>query len=116
MLRALRRQLQARAGAHARSVIRQSPGPGAYDPGQLHRRHDRHHGDARSNPRRDRPMILGAHGGRASGWDRPADLEKDPALIPDPAPTEVPAELRKTIEEARSEEHTSELQSLRHLV
>ncbi|HXM86032.1 MAG TPA: NAD(P)H-dependent oxidoreductase subunit E [Solirubrobacteraceae bacterium] len=39
------------------------------------------------------------HGERASGWDRPADLEKDPALIPDPATTEVPAELRKTIEE-----------------
>ena len=37
---------------------------------------------------------------RASGWDRSADLDKDPALIPDPATTEVPAELRKTIEEA----------------
>jgi NADH-quinone oxidoreductase subunit E len=37
---------------------------------------------------------------RASGWDRPADLEKDPALIPDPATTAVPAELRKTIEGA----------------
>jgi NADH-quinone oxidoreductase subunit E len=37
---------------------------------------------------------------RASGWDRPADLDKDPALIPDPATTDVPAELRKTIEDA----------------
>jgi NADH-quinone oxidoreductase subunit E len=37
---------------------------------------------------------------RASGWDRPADLEKDPALIPDLATTEVPAELRKQIEDA----------------
>jgi NADH:ubiquinone oxidoreductase subunit E len=36
----------------------------------------------------------------ADGWDRPADLEKDPALIPDPASTDVPAELRKTIEDA----------------
>ncbi|HLB22326.1 MAG TPA: NAD(P)H-dependent oxidoreductase subunit E [Solirubrobacteraceae bacterium] len=37
---------------------------------------------------------------RASGWDRSTDPQKDPALIPDPATTEVPAELRKTIEEA----------------
>jgi NADH-quinone oxidoreductase subunit E len=36
----------------------------------------------------------------ASGWDRPADPEKDPALIPDPATTEVPAQLRETIEAA----------------
>jgi len=39
---------------------------------------------------------------RASGWDRPVDLEKDPALIPDAATTDVPDELRKTIEEAMS--------------
>ncbi len=38
--------------------------------------------------------------GRASGWDRPTDPEKDPALIPDAASTEVPGALRKTIEEA----------------
>jgi NADH-quinone oxidoreductase subunit F len=31
-------------------------------------------------------------------WDAPADLEKDPALIPDPATTPVPAELRSEIE------------------
>jgi NADH-quinone oxidoreductase subunit E len=37
---------------------------------------------------------------RASGWDRPTDPAKDPALIPDPARTEVPAELRETIEAA----------------
>jgi NADH-quinone oxidoreductase subunit E len=37
---------------------------------------------------------------QAPGWDQPADLEKDPALIPDPATTPVPAELRKTIEDA----------------
>jgi NADH:ubiquinone oxidoreductase subunit E len=37
---------------------------------------------------------------RASGWDRPSDPQKDPALIPDPARTEVPEELRKTIEAA----------------
>jgi NADH-quinone oxidoreductase subunit E len=37
---------------------------------------------------------------RVSGWDRPADPDKDPALIPDPATTEVPAKLRETIEAA----------------
>jgi NADH-quinone oxidoreductase subunit F len=34
----------------------------------------------------------------AGRWDAPADLEKDPALIPDPATTPVPAELRSEIE------------------
>jgi NADH-quinone oxidoreductase subunit E len=37
---------------------------------------------------------------QAPGWDQPADLEKDPALVPDPASTPVPAELRRTIEDA----------------
>jgi NADH-quinone oxidoreductase subunit E len=37
---------------------------------------------------------------RASGWDRPTDPNKDPAVIPDPAATPVPQELRKAIEEA----------------
>jgi NADH:ubiquinone oxidoreductase subunit E len=32
------------------------------------------------------------------GWDVPADLEKDPATIPDPATTLVPEELRREIE------------------
>src|SRR5271167_3555253 len=44
------------------------------------------------------PRLGGAE--PAPGWDQPADLEKDPALIPDPATTPVPAELRKTIEDA----------------
>jgi NADH-quinone oxidoreductase subunit E len=35
---------------------------------------------------------------QAPGWDRPADLEKDPAEIPDPAHTPVPTELRIRIE------------------
>jgi NADH:ubiquinone oxidoreductase subunit E len=34
----------------------------------------------------------------APGWDAPADLEKDPALIPDPETTPVPEELRREIE------------------
>jgi NADH-quinone oxidoreductase subunit E len=37
---------------------------------------------------------------QAPGWDQAADLEKDPALIPDPATTPVPAELRTAIEDA----------------
>ncbi len=52
---------------------------------------------------------------RASGWDRPADLEKDPALIPDPAKTDVPAELRKTIEDAMAlypERHSAAIPAL----
>jgi NADH-quinone oxidoreductase subunit E len=38
------------------------------------------------------------HGSRVPGWDRPADLEKDPATIPDPETTPVPEELRREIE------------------
>lgn len=38
------------------------------------------------------------HGSRVPGWDRPADLDKDPAGIPDPATTEVPDSLRQEIE------------------
>jgi len=34
----------------------------------------------------------------ARGWDVPADLDKDPATIPDPATTPVPEELRIEIE------------------
>jgi NADH-quinone oxidoreductase subunit E len=39
-----------------------------------------------------------AHGSRVPGWDEPADLEKDPAEIPDPATTPVPADLRAELE------------------
>jgi NADH:ubiquinone oxidoreductase subunit E len=41
-----------------------------------------------------------AHGSRVPGWDRAADLEKDPAVVPDPALLDVPAALRAEIEEA----------------
>jgi NADH:ubiquinone oxidoreductase subunit E len=37
-------------------------------------------------------------GSRTPGWDEPADLEKDPAEVPDPALVDVPAELRAEIE------------------
>jgi NADH:ubiquinone oxidoreductase subunit E len=39
-----------------------------------------------------------AHGSRVPGWDEPADLDKDPAEIPDPATTPVPQGLREEIE------------------
>jgi NADH-quinone oxidoreductase subunit E len=38
------------------------------------------------------------HGSRVPGWDEAADLTKDPAVVPDPATTPVPAELRAQIE------------------
>jgi len=40
------------------------------------------------------------HGSRIPGWDDAVDLAKDPAAIPDPATTTVPAELRAAIEAA----------------
>jgi NADH-quinone oxidoreductase subunit E len=39
-----------------------------------------------------------AHGSRVPGWDDAVDVDKDPAAVPDPATTEVPAELRAEIE------------------
>jgi NADH-quinone oxidoreductase subunit E len=39
-----------------------------------------------------------AHGSRVPGWDDAVDLSKDPAVVPDPATTPVPAELRAEIE------------------
>jgi len=38
------------------------------------------------------------HGSRVPGWDEAADLTKDPAVVPDPASTPVPAEVRAEIE------------------
>jgi NADH-quinone oxidoreductase subunit E len=39
-----------------------------------------------------------AHGSRVPGWARAADLNKDPAGVPDPATTPVPEDLRAEIE------------------
>src|SRR4029079_7418385 len=39
-----------------------------------------------------------AHGSRVPGWDEPADLWKDPAVVPDPATTAVPEHIRTAIE------------------
>ncbi len=41
-----------------------------------------------------------SHGSRVPGWDEAADLTKAPAIIPDPASTPVPRELRDVIEAA----------------
>jgi NADH-quinone oxidoreductase subunit E len=43
------------------------------------------------------------HGSRIPGWDDAVDLSKDPAQIPDPALTSVPAELRARIEAAMAQ-------------
>ena len=40
------------------------------------------------------------HGSRVPGWDDAVDLTKDPAVIPDPATTPVPEDLRLDIEAA----------------
>lgn len=59
------------------------------------------------------PRLPG--GARASGWDRPADLDKDPATIPDPVSTPVPEELRRQIEEAMArypEKHSAAIPAL----
>ena len=55
------------------------------------------------------------HGSRVPGWDQAADLDKDPAGVPDPALVEVPAALRAEIEEAMArypERHSAALPAL----
>jgi len=44
------------------------------------------------------PVPRFEHGSRVPGWDDAADLEKDPAQVPDPARVDVPAALRALIE------------------
>jgi NADH:ubiquinone oxidoreductase subunit E len=56
-----------------------------------------------------------AHGSRVPGWDQAADLDKDPAGVPDPAAVEVPAKLRGEIEAAMArypERHSAALPAL----
>ena len=54
----------------------------------------------------DRPQAQAVprfeHGSRVPGWDDAVDLTKDPAVVPDPARTAVPARLRQEIEAAMS--------------
>lgn len=45
-----------------------------------------------------REVTRFGHGSRVPGWDDAVDLDKDPAQIPDPATTPVPAALRAEIE------------------
>src|SRR5436190_21521688 len=45
-----------------------------------------------------RTVTRFGHGSRVPGWDDAADLTKDPAEVPDPATTRVPATLRAEIE------------------
>jgi NADH-quinone oxidoreductase subunit E len=55
------------------------------------------------------------HGSRSPGWDEPADLDKDPAGVPDPALIDVPSDLRKEIEEIMArypERHSAALPAL----
>ncbi len=54
----------------------------AHGRGQLHRRHDRHPRDARSDPRRHRPMMPVPE--RASGWDRAGRPGQGPGGDPGP--------------------------------
>jgi len=44
------------------------------------------------------PGPMSGRPSRLRGWDEAADLTKDPAIVPDPAETEVPADLRREIE------------------
>src|SRR3954465_700793 len=44
------------------------------------------------------PVKRFGHGSRVPGWDRAADLNKDPAPVPDPATTPVPDGLRAQVE------------------
>ena len=56
-----------------------------------------------------------AHGSRVPGWDQAADLDKEPAGVPDAALVEVPAELRAEIEAAMArypERHSAALPAL----
>jgi NADH-quinone oxidoreductase subunit E len=46
------------------------------------------------------PVARFAHGSRVPGWDESVDLTKDPAVVPDPATTPVPPQLRAEIEAA----------------
>jgi NADH-quinone oxidoreductase subunit E len=56
-----------------------------------------------------------AHGSRVPGWDDAVDLTKDPAIIPDPATTPVPEDLRREIEAAMAkypDRHSAAIPSL----
>jgi NADH:ubiquinone oxidoreductase subunit E len=64
---------------------------------ELSERHGEHRDQLGSLSRRVRRF---GHGSRVPGWDDAVDLTKDPAVIPDPATTPVPEDLRREIEAA----------------
>ena len=93
LLRALRRLRQARARAHARPQLREPAGAAApMVEGRLHRRPDRHAGDARPDPRRDRPVSASTRARRRAtrtaraspAGTTPADLDEGPGRDPRP--------------------------------
>jgi NADH:ubiquinone oxidoreductase subunit E len=57
-------------------------------------------GDGLGDGRPTQPVARFAHGSRVPGWDDAVDLTKDPAVLPDPATTPVPDDLRREIEAA----------------
>jgi len=62
------------------------------------------------------PVRRFEHGSRVPGWDEAVDLEKDPALIPDPGQVQVPEGLRAEIEARMSDypdRHSAVLPALR---
>jgi NADH-quinone oxidoreductase subunit E len=62
-----------------------------------------------------RSISRTADGSRVPGWDEPADLDKDPAEVPDPALVDVPSDLRSEIEEIMArypERHSAALPAL----
>jgi NADH-quinone oxidoreductase subunit E len=64
---------------------------------ELAQRHGEHHDPVGSLARR---VPRFGHGSRVPGWDEAVDLTKDAAVIPDPATTPVPEDLRREIEAA----------------
>ena len=61
---------------------------------------DAEDGGAPNRSHTSAPVPRFAHGSRVPGWDEAVDLTKDPAVVPDPATTPVPLELRQSIEAA----------------
>jgi NADH-quinone oxidoreductase subunit E len=62
-----------------------------------------------------RPVPRYGHGSRVPGWDRAADLDKRPAVVPDPDTTAVPEALRAEIERHMAnypERHSAALPAL----
>ena len=58
------------------------------------------HPRAETLPESDPGTVGTASADLPRGWDQAVDLDKDPAVIPDLAETDVPEELKRTIEDA----------------